>query len=143
MRTEVYSAQVQNNLISEPLIEEVDRHRNLAIISSELQEKTDKSKRDPMRAVLEQLQFEVVQFHLAQEYSAETRLNPLPYSVARWEVDSWEALQKASRLFNAFATKDHWNCLVLLFKNQWDLEQIKADHPNLRLSTIALLPTAD
>jgi peptide chain release factor 3 len=35
------------------------------------------SKRQPILAAVGQLQFEVVQFRLAQEYGVETRLEPL------------------------------------------------------------------
>jgi peptide chain release factor 3 len=38
---------------------------------------TDESKREPILAAVGQLQFEVVQFRLAQEYGVETRLEPL------------------------------------------------------------------
>ncbi len=44
---------------------------------------TDESKREPILAAVGQLQFEVVQFRLAQEYGAETRWEPLPFTVAR------------------------------------------------------------
>ncbi len=115
---------------------------------SELQEEgavqilnsTDESKRDPMLAAVGQLQFEVVQFRLAQEYGVETRLELLPYGVARWVTGGWPALEKVGRLFNTFVAQDQWHRPVLLFKNQWNLEQTKADHPDLALSPIALPP---
>ncbi|MEM9505397.1 MAG: peptide chain release factor 3, partial [Cyanobacteria bacterium P01_E01_bin.43] len=43
----------------------------------------DEAKRDPILAAVGQLQFEVVQFRLKNEYNVDTRLEPLPYSVAR------------------------------------------------------------
>jgi len=127
------------------------KYKNFNKGVSELQEEgavqilnsTDESKRDPILAAVGQLQFEVVQFRLAQEYGVETRLDPLPYSVAQWVVDGWEALEKAGRLFNTFVAKDRWNRPVLLFKNQWNLEQVISDHPKLELSPIALPPTAN
>ncbi len=99
---------------------------------------TDESKRDPLLAAVGQLQFEVVQFRLAQEYGVETRLEMLPYTVARWVVGGEDALAAVGRLFNTFVAKDRWNRPVLLFRNQWNLEQIKGDHPHLQLSPIAL-----
>jgi peptide chain release factor 3 len=97
----------------------------------------DESKRDPILAAVGQLQFEVVQFRLQSEYGAETLLEPLPYSVARWVVDGWPALEKVGRLFNTVTVKDSWNRPVLLFRNEWNLNQVHADHPNLNLSAIA------
>jgi peptide chain release factor 3 len=102
---------------------------------------TDESKREPILAAVGLLQFEVVQFRLAQEYSVETRLEPLPFSVARWVTGGWVALEQVDRLFNTLVVKDCWERPVLLFKNQWNLEQVMADHPNLELSPIALPPT--
>ncbi len=103
---------------------------------------TDESKREPILAAVGQLQFEVVQFRLLNEYGVETRLDPLPYTVARWVLDGWEALERAGRIFNAVTVKDTWGRPVLLFKNEWNLQQAIADHPKLRLSAIAPLTTA-
>jgi peptide chain release factor 3 len=69
----------------------------------------DESKRDPILAAVGQLQFEVVQFRLQNEYNVETRIEPLPYSVARWVAGGWDALEKVGRLFNTVTVKDSWN----------------------------------
>jgi peptide chain release factor 3 len=97
----------------------------------------DEAKRDPILAAVGQLQFEVVQFRLLNEYGVETLLDPLPYSVARWVEAGWEALQKAGRLFNTVTVKDSWGRPVLLFKNEWNCQQVEGDHPELNLKTIA------
>lgn len=97
----------------------------------------DESRRDPILAAVGQLQFEVVQFRLLNEYGVETLLDPLPYSVARWVGGGWEALEKAGRLFNTVVVKDSWDRPVLLFRNEWNLQQIEGDHPELQLNTTA------
>ncbi|NEO18347.1 MAG: peptide chain release factor 3 [Moorea sp. SIO1F2] len=97
----------------------------------------DESKRDPILAAVGQLQFEVVQFRLRNEYGVETRLDMLPYSVARWVAGGWGALEKAGRLFNTVTVKDNWGRPVLLFKNQWNLQQVAEDHPELDLNSSA------
>lgn len=99
----------------------------------------DESKRDPILAAVGQLQLEVVQYRMENEYGVETRLEMLPYKVARWVKGGWEALDKAGRLFNTVTVKDILDRPVLLFKNQWNLEQIKGDHPELELSATAPL----
>lgn len=104
---------------------------------------TDESKRNPILAAVGQLQFEVVQFRLVNEYGVETYLEALPYSVARWVTGGWDILDKVGRLFNTFVVKDRWERPVLLFKNQWNLDQVKGDHPELELSPIALPPTTE
>lgn len=97
----------------------------------------DESKRDPILAAVGQLQFEVVQFRLLNEYGVETQLDLLPYTVARWVADGWEALEKVGRLFNTVAVKDSWGRPVLLFKNEWNLQQVQADHHDLKLNSSA------
>jgi peptide chain release factor 3 len=112
---------------------------------SELQEEgavqimysADEAKRDPILAAVGQLQFEVVQFRLQNEYGVETTLELLPYSVARWVEGGWEALEKVGRLYNTVTVKDGWNRPVLLFRNEWNLNQVLADHPDFKLNSIA------
>jgi peptide chain release factor 3 len=97
----------------------------------------DEAKRDPILAAVGQLQFEVVQFRMKNEYGVETTLEPLGYSVARWVLNGWDALDKVGRLFNTLTIKDLWNRPVLLFKNEWNVNQLLQDHPSLKLSAIA------
>jgi peptide chain release factor 3 len=98
---------------------------------------TDEAKRDPILAAVGQLQFEVVQFRLQNEYGVETLLEVLPYSVARWVTGGWDALHKLGRLFNTTAVKDSMGRPVLLFRNEWNCQQLAGDHPELQLSAIA------
>jgi peptide chain release factor 3 len=97
----------------------------------------DEAKRDPILAAVGQLQFEVVQFRMQNEYGVETSLEMLPYSVARWVAGGWEALKKVGRLFNTVTVKDNWGRPVLLFKNEWNLQQVESDHPELKLNASA------
>lgn len=97
----------------------------------------DEAKRDPILAAVGQLQFEVVQFRMQNEYNVETTLEMLPYSVARWVVGGWEALKKVGRLFNTVTVKDNWGRPVLLFRNEWNCQQVESDHPELKLNKIA------
>jgi peptide chain release factor 3 len=97
----------------------------------------DEAKRDPILAAVGQLQFEVVQFRMQNEYGVETSLEMLPYSVARWVAGGWEALQKVGRLFNTVTVKDNWGRPVLLFRNEWNVQQVEGDHPDLKLNSVA------
>jgi peptide chain release factor 3 len=98
---------------------------------------TDPSRRDPILAAVGQLQLEVVQYRLENEYGVTTRLEPLEFSLARWVVAGWPALEALGRLFNCKTVRDAWDRPVLLFRNQWNLEQLQQDHPDLRLSAVA------
>lgn len=97
----------------------------------------DEAKRDPILAAVGQLQLEVVQFRLLNEYGVETTLDYLPYSLARWVAGGWEVLEKVGRLFNTITVKDSWGRPVLLFKNEWNLQQVLGDHPSLKLNNTA------
>ena len=98
---------------------------------------TDESKRDPILAAVGQLQLEVVQYRLEHEYGVQTRLEPLGFTVARWVVGGWPALEQVGRIFNCKTVRDAWNRPVLLFKNDWNLNQLREDHPELELSAVA------
>ena len=97
----------------------------------------DESKRDPILAAVGQLQLEVVQHRLEHEYGVETRLEPLGYQVARWVTGGWPELDKLGRIFNCKTVRDAWNRPVLLFKNEWNLNQLNQDHPEFDLSNVA------
>jgi peptide chain release factor 3 len=98
---------------------------------------TDESKRDPILAAVGQLQLEVVQYRLEHEYGVKTRLEPLGFTVARWVLGGWSELEKVGRIFNCKTVRDAWNRPVLLFKNDWNLSQLRDDHPDLELSGVA------
>ncbi len=97
----------------------------------------DEAKRDPILAAVGQLQLEVVQFRMQNEYGVETRVEMLPFTVARWVDGGWEILEKVGRLFNTVAVKDSWGRPVLLFKNEWNCQQVESEHPELKLNTTA------
>jgi peptide chain release factor 3 len=97
----------------------------------------DEAKRDPILAAVGQLQMEVVQFRLQNEYGVETTLDWLPYTVARWVDGGWPALEKTGRLFNTITVKDSWERPVLLFRNEWNCNQLLADQPDLILNSVA------
>jgi peptide chain release factor 3 len=98
---------------------------------------TDASKRDPILAAVGQLQLEVVQYRLEHEYGVQTRLEPLGFQVARWVCGGWSALEEIGRIFNCKTVRDAWDRPVLLFKNEWNLDQLHQDHPSLDLSAVA------
>ncbi len=98
---------------------------------------TDESKRDPILAAVGQLQLEVVQHRLENEYGVATRLEPLGFQVARWVTGGWPELEKVGRIFNCKTVRDAWNRPVLLFKNEWNLNQLSEEHPDFALSAVA------
>ena len=85
--------------------------------------------RDLILAAVGELQFEVVQFRLRAEYGIETRLEILPYRIARWVGGGQEVLKKVkdrSQIETLTLTaEDRWHRAVLLFKSEWHLQKIE------------------
>lgn len=108
-----------------------------------LRAREDQGNEDPILAAVGQLQFEVVQRRMQDEYNVESRMEPLSYSKARWVVgpgDPWEALDACSKLFNVMYAKDRWNRPVLLFKNEWSFNNVVQEHEHLELAPWAFAP---
>jgi peptide chain release factor 3 len=41
------------------------------------------------------------------------------------------------RLFNTVTVKDSWGRPVLLFRNEWNCQQVEGEHPELELTNVA------
>ena len=80
-----------------------------------------------------QLQFEVFQYRLENEYNAPIRMNNLDYTVARW-VDE-EAVEKIKASPDARTTLvfDRFERPVLLFANQFTLTYYSERHKDIKL----------
>lgn len=89
----------------------------------------DESKRDPIMAAVGQLQFEVAQYRLESEYNVETRLEPLPYEIARWIEGDWEHALQLKGGYGVELVKDSWERPVVLCKNVWSLQQLQERFP--------------
>ena len=86
-------------------------------------------------AAVGQLQFEVVQARLKNEYSVDSILEPMNYSLARW-ASSWEAVDKSDadgKLFGIMIVQDRWKRPVLLFRNDWKAESLSKEEQYLEL----------
>jgi len=96
----------------------------------------DAATQEPILAAVGQLQFEVVQFRLNAEYGVETRLEPLPFTAARWVSQGWEALNSAERLYEVYTARDRFERPVLLFRSEWHLRRAEETHPGLGLTPV-------
>jgi peptide chain release factor 3 len=75
--------------------------------------------REPVLAAVGELQFDVVRFRLETEYNTETRMERLPYTVARWIDASPETVDKLPWNNNAFRLEDTKGRAIALFRNEW------------------------
>lgn len=97
----------------------------------------DEAKRDPVLAAVGQLQFDVVRFRLESEYSVETQLEPLSYTLARWVTPKDPADFEIDWYFDSLGLKDSAGRLVILFKTPWGAQQMIEKNPHLRFHEIA------
>jgi peptide chain release factor 3 len=74
-----------------------------------------------------QLQFEVLQYRLLDEYSVETHLTPLSYQCSAWMVGDMQSFQKSS---NSILVKDCKGKPMVLFNSQWEKEYVKRLNPH-------------
>lgn len=88
-------------------------------------------------AAVGQLQFEVVQARLKDEYNVDCIMEPLGYSMARWVDGGWDAVDKADAAGNLFGTmivQDRWKRPVLLFRNEWKANSLADEQKYLELT---------
>lgn len=96
-------------------------------------------------AAVGQLQFEVVQARLKNEYGVDSILEPINYSIARW-ASSWDDVDKADadgKLFGVFIGQDRWQRPVLLFRNDWKAESLSKEEEYLDLKPWSKPPSFD
>ena len=99
-----------------------------------------------MLAAVGQLQFEVVQARLKNEYKVDSILEPLGYSLARWADGGWEAVDKADadgKLFGIMIVQDRWQRPVLLFRNDWKAASLAEEEKHLELQPWSQPPSFD
>ena len=88
---------------------------------------------DIIFAAVGQLQFEVMQYRLKDEYSVETTLTRLPFDCSAWiEGD----LATFSKTTNSLIMRDRQNRPIILFPSQWDKQYAMRQNPHHKLLDI-------
>lgn len=108
-----------------------------------LRERNDDGGGTPILAAVGQLQFEVVEYRLRDEYGCDCRMEPLTFTMARWVVGGWPAVEKAEadgKLFGVSVVQDRWQRPVLLFRNPWKVTQLAEEEKYLQLEPWAMPP---
>ncbi len=89
-------------------------------------------KREPILAVVGQLQFDVVQSRLKVEYNAPTTLERMPHSHLRWIKGSDAAIRKLPERNDAIIARDSRNDWAALFGTSFFLKYYAEKYPELR-----------
>lgn len=88
---------------------------------------------DTVFGAVGQLQFEVLQYRLKDEYGVETNLSPLPYTCSAWLVGDTHTFQKTS---NSMLLKDENDKPIVLFSENWEKQYAAKLNPNHQLLDI-------
>lgn len=84
---------------------------------------------DPIIGVVGELQFEVLQYRLEDEYNLQTKMQRLPYTVARWprlDGKPTDAIKGTSVVY-----RDLNDQTVVLVANEWDLRWLEKENPGV------------
>ncbi len=91
----------------------------------------DAQRRDPILAVVGVLQFEVVQSRLEAEYNVRTRLQPLPYRLARYVSGPEEQIDMLPWRYSMLRARDERDRLVALMGSPHELSYYSSKYPDL------------
>jgi len=88
---------------------------------------------DVIFAAVGQLQFEVMQYRLKDEYGVETLLTPLPYQCSAWLIGEKDNFKKTT---TALIVQDRLNRPIVLFSEQWEKQYAMKQNPDHQLVDI-------
>jgi peptide chain release factor 3 len=87
--------------------------------------------------VIGELQLDVLQMRLDQEYGVTVDFEPSPYEVARWvSSDDSAVFKKLLETLRSSMADDQDNAPVLLMRNTWELRRLQQDWPGINFSAV-------
>lgn len=84
-------------------------------------------------AAVGQLQFEVMQYRLKDEYGVDTVISSLPYKCSAWLLGDITTFQKPS---NSMIVQDRFERPIVLFTEQWEKQYAVKQNPSHQLLDI-------
>jgi peptide chain release factor 3 len=90
----------------------------------------DNPQGSPMIAAVGQLQFEVLQYRLRDEYGVEAVISKLPFECSAWLEGDRESFSPPT---TSIVAKDSRGRTVVLFQTQWDKKAAVRKHPSHQL----------
>jgi peptide chain release factor 3 len=96
----------------------------------------DAFKREPILAVVGQLQFDVVQARMESEYNVSTTLERLDLTLARWVIGTEEEIERIQTRSEVVVTRDTDEKYVVLFSSPFYLKYTAEKFPKLRFEAM-------
>ena len=117
-------------------------HKGLAQLEEEgaaqVLHTTGSVRREPILAAVGELQFDVILARLREEYGVESRIERMPYALARWVSGPENAVEKLpTSRWGTLRCADREGRLVLLFRSLWDLEFCQKDYPEVNFAEVS------
>lgn len=99
---------------------------------------TSAARQDVILAAVGNLQFDVVQARLEMEYGVKTRLEPLPFQLARRVAGTAEpdGARVPGSGRSATQARDRDGRLVMLFGSAWEFENFRKNHPGVHFEPV-------
>lgn len=94
-------------------------------------------KREPILAVVGQLQFDVVQARLESEYNVKTELERLPHVLLRWIIGEDKDIESLANRSDAILARDSRNAWAMLFQTPFLLKYYAEKNPKLKFAGIS------
>jgi peptide chain release factor 3 len=94
----------------------------------------DLGDQEPMLAAVGQLQFDVAQWRLENEFGAPVRLTPASYDAARATDEASVSKLRTLRDVSVYYRSD--GVPMALFRSRWVAERIAVDHPEITLDQV-------
>ena len=88
----------------------------------------------PIVGAVGRLQFDVLVHRLESEYGVQARLEPLPFTCARWARGPEDAVRRLAGAYGARPVEDAEGHAMLLFETEWSLERAAAREPSVSFS---------
>ncbi|MGQ2911230.1 peptide chain release factor 3 [Aeromicrobium sp.] len=111
-------------------IEQLDREGVVQVLRSDF-----RGDQAPVLAAVGPMQFEVVTDRLAREFNAETRLEPLPYTVARRIEPADRETLAGTNGVETFERSD--GAALAVFSDRWRLQFVARNHPDITFESLS------
>ncbi len=95
----------------------------------------DAVRKAPLLGAVGRLQFEIVQYRLQNEYGAESRLEPAPWTIVRW-LDPAAATEGLVMSGGTRVATDDRGRRVVLFPDDWDLRYFRDRNRDVKTSDL-------